>query len=279
MAILNQKFNISFLLKNLFSLILIFSYLPLHAEEIRIVSLNPAITEVLFKLGLEKNIVGVSSFSDKPIAAKKIASVGSYVKPSIEKILRLRPTHVLLFKEGDASIGESLKKSELNYIIFESRSLENFEALVKKLGTLFKVEKKSEELITAWHVGWDRLKDFKKISKTVMIQVDHNPIFIAGGDTFLSKAYEKCGLTNIFKNIKSYQKVQTEVVMKKRPDIIIVLSRLNKIDSFLDVVNFWKKNPATKDARIVKVDADEQSRLSLRLPDTIIKTCSEIKNR
>lgn len=279
MAILNQKLNISFLLKSLFSFVLIFSSIPSHAEDIRIVSLNPAITEALFKLGLEKNIVGVSSFSDKPNAARKIENVGSYLKPSIEKIIRLKPTHVLVFKEGDPSIYESLKKAKLNYIVFESRSLEDFEKLIQTLGTTFHVEKQSEELIAAWKKQWDMLKDFPKISKKIMIQIDHNPVFIAGGDTFLSKAYEKCGLTNAFKNLDGYKKVQTEAVMKKKPNIILVLSQLNKIDTFLSVVSFWKKNPALKKTRILKVDADEQSRLSLRLPDAIIKTCREIKDR
>src|SRR5690606_29289418 len=113
--------------------------LAIHANagEIKIVSLNPALTEILFDLGLGKNIIGTSSFSNYPKEAKKIQTVGSYLKPSIEKIIRLKPTHILVFKEGDPTIEESFKRANLNYILFESRTLKDFENTILTLSKLF----------------------------------------------------------------------------------------------------------------------------------------------
>ena len=54
----------------------------------RIVSLNPALTEILFKLDLGNHIVGTTTYSDYPEAAKKIPIIGSYFKPNIEKIIK-----------------------------------------------------------------------------------------------------------------------------------------------------------------------------------------------
>lgn len=279
MAILNQKLSFSSLLKNLFSIFIILFSVSSHAEDTRIVSLNPAITEVLYQLGLENKIVGVSSFSDYPDSAKKIPSVGSYLKPSIERIVRLKPTHVLVFKEGDPSIETELKNAKLNYIVFESRSLEDFENLIQKLSTMFHVEKKASELMDMWKHQWGLLKNLPKEKKKIMIEVDHNPVFIAGGDTFISKAFEKCGYQNIFEKIDGYKKIQTEAVIKKKPDVIIVLGQLNKLTDFQSVAEFWKKNKALKKVRIIKGDADELSRLSFRLPDAITKYCREISRQ
>ncbi|MEQ1679332.1 MAG: helical backbone metal receptor, partial [Nitrospira sp.] len=60
----------------------------------RIVSLAPSITEMLFSIGLEEQIVGVTEFCDYPAAAKSKAKVG-YANPSVEVIIALRPELVL----------------------------------------------------------------------------------------------------------------------------------------------------------------------------------------
>ncbi|MES2769444.1 MAG: helical backbone metal receptor [Bdellovibrionota bacterium] len=276
MAILNQKPNISFLQNSLFSLVLLFS-IPSQADELRIVSLSPAITEVLFDLGLQKNIVGTSSFSNYPEEAKKIPSVGSYLSPSIEKIIRLNPTHVLAFKEGDPSIGESLDKAKLNTIVLESRSLDDFENMLKELGALFKVEKKSQEIISLWKTQWSKLENVPRSKEKLMIQVDQSPIYIAGNDTFISRAFEKCGFRNTFDNLDGYKKIQLEAVMNRKPEIILVVGMIDQSGNFNTVKEFWKSNPVTKNARIIQGDGDILSRLSPRFPKEVIKICSQLK--
>lgn len=281
MDILSQKLNSLFLLKNLFKVFLIFFSISVSAQTppspYRIVSLSPAITEILFELGLEKSIVGTSSHSNYPEAAKNIPTVGSYLQPSVEKILRLNPTHVLVFKEGDPSIEEALTKSKLNFIVLESRTLEDFEAIVKKLGTEFKAEKKSEEILSSWKNQWSKLENIERTNEKIMIQVDHTPIYVAGFDTFISKAFERCGFKNAFDSLDGYKKVQLEAVMNRKPEIIIVVGMIDQTGNFNVVREFWRENPVTKNTKIIKGDGDILSRLSLRLPKEVIKICSQLK--
>ena len=285
----NQKLN-TFFLQNthssllktclhtgFISLFFIFLGLPSNASEIRIVSLNPSLTEMLFDLGLEKNIVGTTSFSNFPKEASLIPTIGSYFKPSIEKIIRLKPTHVLAFKEGDPTIYEELKKAGLNFYVFESRSLEDFESTLNKISNLFNSQKAQKKILEMWKSQWSLLSSFPKSNKKILIQVDHNPIFIAGGDTFLSKSLEKCGLKNIFENINGYKKVQPESIFNRRPDIILVLGQLNSLDQFENVKKFWNKNPITVKSSVIRGEQDDLSRLSKRLPSAVIKACEEIR--
>lgn len=260
----------------LYILALCFS-LRVHAEEVRVVSLSPAITEVLFNLGLGKNIVGTSSFSSFPESAKNIPTVGSYLSPSIEKIIRLKPTHVLVFKEGDPSIEESLKKAKLNFVVLESRNLEDFENMVKELGNIFKVEKESKKILNTWTTDWSKLEATSRSKEKIMLQVDQSPIYIAGQDTFLSKSFERCGFVNAFDNLNGYKKVQLEAVMNRKPEIILVVGMLDQTGHFEVVKDFWKSNPATKNSKIIKGNGDILSRLSPRLPKEVIKICSQIK--
>ena len=62
----------------------------------RVVTLTPSLTEIVFSLGAGDRVVGVSDYCDYPAAAKTRARVGTFLQPSVEKILALEPSLVLL---------------------------------------------------------------------------------------------------------------------------------------------------------------------------------------
>ena len=62
----------------------------------RIISLTPASTEILFALGLDEEIIGVSTYCSRPGKAKEKERVGSFSSPNIEKIISLKPDLVIL---------------------------------------------------------------------------------------------------------------------------------------------------------------------------------------
>ena len=72
----------------------------------RIVSTAPSSTETLFALGLGKNVVGVSQYCEYPPEVKSLPRVGSYVKPNVEAIVRLRPELVVLQKHEGSIAGQ-----------------------------------------------------------------------------------------------------------------------------------------------------------------------------
>jgi iron complex transport system substrate-binding protein len=67
----------------------------------RIISLSPATTEILFSLGLGDRIVGVTSFCDYPPEAKKKAKIGGMSNPSLEAIVGLKPDIVVMTTDGN----------------------------------------------------------------------------------------------------------------------------------------------------------------------------------
>ncbi|MGH8011975.1 MAG: helical backbone metal receptor, partial [Candidatus Binataceae bacterium] len=62
---------------------------------LRIVSLDPAVTETIFALGAGKELVGVSQYTDYPPQAVKLPKVGTFLTPNIEAIVALRPTLII----------------------------------------------------------------------------------------------------------------------------------------------------------------------------------------
>ena len=73
----------------------------LPAAPRRIVSLVPSVTEILFALGAEERLVGVTDFCDFPAAARRKPRVGGMVAPSLEAIVALRPDLVALTSAGN----------------------------------------------------------------------------------------------------------------------------------------------------------------------------------
>ena len=64
---------------------------PVYAGPMRVVSLMPSYTEIIFALGAGSELVGVTNFCDRPPEAAKIEKVGDYLRPNAEKIYSLKP--------------------------------------------------------------------------------------------------------------------------------------------------------------------------------------------
>lgn len=243
---------------------------PAH---LRIVSLNPALTEILFALGLGDSVVGVSDFTDFPEPAKKIISVGSYYHPNLEKIISLKPDVVIDYKEGLDFVSEALKKAHIELLTLEARSLADFEKIVKVLGQKFAVSTQAEELLAAWKEGWGKLNPpGAKRGETILValQVDHEPVFVAGGDTFISEVATKCGFENAFAEKKGYVQLNTEALSLKRKLLVIGFPPFSSKRPLDEITTDWMKWSHSKfyfftDSAI--------TRLSPRLPQLAQKLC------
>ena len=75
--------------------------LTLPAPPRRIVSLVPSVTEILFAIGAQDVLVGVTDFCDYPPEARKKPSVGGMVAPSLETIVALKPDLVVATSAGN----------------------------------------------------------------------------------------------------------------------------------------------------------------------------------
>ncbi len=76
----------------------------------RIISLAPSITEILFALGLNEEIVGVTDFCDYPEAALNKPRIGGFINPSIEKIVSLKPDLIIATRDGNR--WETIRQTE-----------------------------------------------------------------------------------------------------------------------------------------------------------------------
>lgn len=242
---------------------------PVH----RIVSLNPTLTEILFALGLGSQVIGVVEYTDFPEATLKIEKVGSYLNPNIEKIISLKPTLVMGLEEGANNYSEMLRRTKVNFESYRLKKIDDFVPLVEKLGALFKKETLASEIKNNWDLGWAEIKQKKLAKPELLIQLDHNPMILAGGDTFLSEALSRCGLKNIFSDRAGYFSANLEAFYQRHLSKILIVGQLSKGNSFESVKKFWNQSKLTKNAQVYYWPADIFSRLGPRLPSETKKLC------
>ena len=216
--------------KILFLLIIIVSSLTCSVDPtannssgLRIVSLSPSITSQVIDLGAEDNLVGITPYSK---STKEIAIVGTYVNPSIEIIISLRPDIVLMSEEdSDTQRDNFFKKFGLRYYKFGRN--ENFETICdnyKKLSDIIGIRNYAEKKIASYI---DRLNMIKAsgASLKVAFLVSVKPLIAVSGKSYISNIIERAGGDNIFDELKNpYPILTLESLIIKEPHVVIVMN-------------------------------------------------------
>ncbi|MFC1621211.1 ABC transporter substrate-binding protein [Candidatus Omnitrophota bacterium] len=212
---LSIKFPAAFL-----SLLLLF--LPIcEAQEYRIISLAPNATEILFALGLGESIVGVDAYSDYPREAQDIERVGNFNKPNVEKIILLKPGHILVNADLDAGLVDYLRARGVKVIKVSPKSVDELYGRMLVLGKIFNREKKAHFIIEDIKARIKELPIKKGSDRPkVFVQLFHDPLVT--GSSFIGDVVRLAGGNNIASDIKDDNGLfSPEVLLYRNPDIII----------------------------------------------------------
>jgi ABC-type Fe3+-hydroxamate transport system substrate-binding protein len=189
----------------------------------RIISVAPSQTELLFYLGLDQRVTGITKFCVHP--ADKFNSttkIGGTKQLDIEKIKQLNPDLIIANKEENerGQIEELMKLfpvwiSDISSLIEAVDMIERVGALVGKadeaLSLSNKITRQFNNIIIA--PGRQRVAYF----------IWRKPYMVAGTGTFINDMLEKCGLVNAFE-IDRYPEVNATALAAANPDIIFLSS-------------------------------------------------------
>ncbi len=215
-------------MKNSKKLILIFFpflLCPITAEPTRIVSLSGTTTEILFALGVGKNVVGVDLSSSYPKDAEKIAKIGYMRTLSTEGILSMKPNLVVGTTEaGPKSTIEQLEKVNIQTsILEESYTFQSIESKILSIGKLVQKENEARKLIQTVSNEYKSLP-FHKTNVRVLFIYSRNPnsIFVSGKNTAAHAMIELSGAINAVTEFTEYKQLTPEGLAKANPDIILI---------------------------------------------------------
>jgi iron complex transport system substrate-binding protein len=188
----------------------------------RIVSLSPAMTEMLFSIGAGDKIVGVTTFCDFPPEAKEITRVGDFSHPSIERIIGLKPDLVIVNLPEQMRIKKELDRLEIKSFVSSPGSLSDIYTELSALGAILGMDKAADSLVAHMKRNLEAVNPTRR--KKVYVEISPRPIVTIGRATFLNDMIYNAGGVNIFADLdKDYPVVGQEAVIARNPEIIIVL--------------------------------------------------------
>ncbi|MGM0416906.1 MAG: ABC transporter substrate-binding protein [Thermodesulfobacteriota bacterium] len=194
----------------------------------RVVSLVPSVTETIYALGAQAQLVGVTDFCTYPSEAQSKSSVGAYNSPSIEAIALLEPDLVIIAADmATPALLDTLLKLNIPVYTVYPRSISATIAMLRNLGLLLGHAEAGEHLA---HQLESRVKQVQKEvaqesssgSPQVMISIMVEPLVIAGTDTLPGELLASAGGVNVAQKGSRYPMWNMETVLAQDPDIIIV---------------------------------------------------------
>ena len=195
----------------------------------RIVSLAPAVTEILFDVGLGERLVGVTNVCDRPAAARKKTRVGSMANPSLEAIAALKPDLVIVAsKENPTGLVARLNALRIKTHLYNTTSLDDLPAEIRKLGIVIGAEFKTAKMAGGIEKALKRsLQPSSGLAalkgRKVMFMVWTNPITLAGPGTIIDDAINDLGMVNVAADSKApYPRYTLESIIARKPDLIVM---------------------------------------------------------
>ena len=252
--------------------------LTLPAPALRIVSLAPHTTELLFALGAGSEVVGVSQFSDYPEAAGRLPQVGGSSGFDLERIAALKPDLVVIWKSGTSPAQIDALKS-LGLPVFESEP-HDFATVASSLERLGKLAGKADEgkrAASAFRVRWQALaaRYAHASPVTVFYQIWNQPLMTLNDHHLASAALAVCGGKNVFGSLPALAPtVNIEAVLQADPEVILTGN-----DAGSEVLADWKKFSqitAVRRDNLFTLDSGILTRGSPRVLDGTEAVCGKL---
>jgi ABC-type Fe3+-hydroxamate transport system substrate-binding protein len=240
--------------------------LTLQKPAQRIISLSPHLTENVFALGADSQLLATIQGSDFPLAAKTVPRIGSYAGLKLERIVQLKPDLIIAWHDG-TSAREIAQLRRLGFLVWVSRpkSLNQVATEFRTLGRLTGHEKTANALASEYEIQLTQLKNKglidKKLPLKTFFQVSGQPLFTINQTTFIHQMLQTCRFENVFASaVQVSPQVSIENVLMTQAQVIFSFNQ-QELTPWLA----WKNLPAVKNKRLYFVDANEFSRPSLSL--------------
>jgi iron complex transport system substrate-binding protein len=241
----------------------------------RIISLSPSNTEIVYALGLQDELAGVTSYDDYPADAQTKTVVSDYSTVDMEKIVNAQPDLVLADAIQQHDTVPALEQLGINVYVMTPDTMDKIYNDLKTLGE-FAGKNAEANALVANLTARTQVVGAKTASLTdtqkprVLYVTWHDPIWTAGSDTMIQYLITQAGGTNIAGDLNGYATITMESVVQRNPQIIIVMSSMGTDHVSMDYI---KTNPqfaatdAVKNGQVYEVDADIFGRTTPRIVD------------
>ncbi|MEA1954566.1 MAG: helical backbone metal receptor [Campylobacterota bacterium] len=228
----------------------------------RIVTLSPAINEIVYALGAGDQVVANTEYCTYPKASLLLPKVGGYFSASLEKVVAHKPTLVLVQKNNE-KLALKLEKLGIKTGLIHIDTLTHIKEAIIQIGSLVERKEEAKQIVINIDTSLDALKNIVT-EKKILIVIGHNTslvkrIFVAGQNLYFDNIIQASGNSNALQSKRKGQPIlNRENLIATNPDIVILLAPRKKAYNLQDddLIKPWKELPvnATKHNNIYIID-------------------------
>lgn len=247
--------------------------IDLPTEPVRVVSLAPNLTEMIFSLQAGDKLAGATRFSNFPEAAKKLPRVGSYIQLDLEKIVALQPDLCLATKDGNPRHTiEAIRSLGIPVFAIDPRTIDQIMDSFLLLGDLLGASERAEELVSELQQRIALVQ--KKVAASrdrpaVFFQINDMPIVSSGKNSFIDRLITLAGGVNLAGSMTGYPRYSWEMLVSLQPEVVLISCMAGNISPELLKKPWkqWPEIPAVRNNRLYVVETDLFNLPTARLID------------
>ena len=244
----------------------------------RIISLAPNITEILFALGLDDRIIGVTRYCDYPPAAKSKTKIGGFLDPDVERIKALAPDVVFAFRGNPLSVLHKLEEIGVPLFTLDIRNeLASVPHLIERIGAATGRTAEATRLNTELAGKLERITAALvpvRESPRVFLSLEGMGLWTFGRDSYFNDLLAKAKSVSVTAAIgQRWFEYGREALIRDDPDAFVVLSGSDA--GFRRAADWFRAEAGLRDlkairtGRILFLDQNAASRFGPRLYDAL----------
>jgi iron complex transport system substrate-binding protein len=239
----------------------------LSREPRRLVSLAPSLTEIVFLLGQEKKLVGVTRYCNYPPRAETLPKIGGIADPDVERIVAAAPDLVLCTTDGNPREKvRALEQLGIPCFAAAPQDLAGIHAAIERIGEILGVPEAARREANALRARVANATHGKSGPvPNVLFVVSTSPIIAAGEGTFMDELVRLSGGRNAAAAFSGrYPRLSVENLLAVRPDVIFIAAMAG-VEKFSPQVTRWREIPAFRDGAVVSLVGDLVTRPGPRM--------------
>ena len=247
--------------------------LTLATQPMRIVSLSPTATEMLYAIGAGAQVVAVDDYSNFPAEAVALGTALSGYEPNVEAIAGYTPDLVIVAYDAGGIVDQLKSLSIPVFMAAAATSFEDVYSQIEQLGAL------TGNLENAVQLSGQMQTDIAAAVAEVQLPTTpityfhelDNTLYSATSNTFIGQVYGLFGLKNIADGVidgNDYPQLSAEVIVKANPDIIFISH--SETPEVVAARDGWGRLKAVTNNQVISLPADIPSRWGPRLVEFVI---------
>ena len=189
----------------------------------KIISLVPSQTELLFDLGLDKELIGITKFCVHPQPkVRHKTKVGGTKKFNFDRIVSLNPDLIIGNKEENYRDGIETLKTQYPVWMSDIRNLNDNHEMIMALGEI--CNRRSQAIFLVETIQ-DMLDSFEPVTdKPALYLIWKKPYMAVGRDTYINELLKLCGFKNVLQNQTRYPELDANQIKALQPEVILLSS-------------------------------------------------------